>query len=236
MNLLLLSQDQLTSATHASVSGRQLKHIRETLKAQEGDKIRAGLINGLMGVAQIDSLGEHQACLSFDFTTPPPSALPLTLIIALPRPKMLRRIIQHAIALGVKRLIFINAWKVEKSYWQSPWLSNERLRENAILGLEQARDTMLPHIECHKLFKPFVEDKLPEIASDSVRLIAHPNSPAPCPVSLNEACTLIIGPEGGFTDYEVEKVSEQGFSTVHCGPRILRVETAVPALIGRLFN
>ena len=235
MNLLLLKQDDLTSTDHAIVRGRQLSHLHTTLKVSVGDTLTVGIENDVCGTAELIALSAEEAELKLDCNTLPPNPLPLKLVLALPRPKMLRRVVQHAVAMGVKDIALINAWKVEKSYWQSPWLSEESLYENAVLGLEQAKDTMIPRITLHKLFKPFVEDQLPEYAQHTKKLVAHPVSASICPVNETKPITLAIGPEGGFTAYEVDKFEEQGFEKVHIGPRILRVETAVPALISRLF-
>lgn len=235
MNLLLLHSDSLHNGHHAVVRGRQLEHINQTLKLKVGDSLTVGRINGLIGLATITALDTDAAELSIQWLAEAPTALPVTLIIALPRPKMLKRILQTAVTMGVKKLYFINAWKVEKSYWLSPWLSEEKLLANIELGLEQAKDTVLPEIHLKKLFKPFVEDELSALSAHTEKLLAHPGSPEVCPVSLNQPTTLIIGPEGGFTPYEVGLLQTQGFRSVHLGPRILRVETAVPVLLARLF-
>lgn len=236
MNLLLLFPEDMQSDTQAYISGRHLRHMHETLNVKEGDRITVGLANRQIGRADILELSQDHALLNIDWQKNPPKALPVTLIIALPRPKMLKRIIQTATTMGVKELYFINSWKVEKSFWQSPWLTEEKLLENCILGLEQAKDTVLPNIHIKKLFKPFVEDELPAISKQSRRILAHPGVDKVCPSGVEEPTTLIIGPEGGFTPYEVNKLSECGFETVHLGERILRVETAVPVLLARLFT
>ena len=236
MNLLLLQPDNMLSECSAEVSGRQLQHIHETLNVQIGSTLSVGLLNQKTGQATITSLDESTVRFEIKWQTEPPKALPLTLIIGLPRPKMLKRIIQTAATMGVKELYFINSWKVEKSFWQTPWLSDEKLLENCILGLEQAKDTVLPTIHLRKRFKPFVEDELAAISKGSLKLLAHPITDKACPADIKLQTTLIIGPEGGFTAYEVRKLEEVGFDTVHLGTRILRVETAVPVLLGRLFQ
>lgn len=236
MNLVLLFADDFVDEHQVRLSGRRLQHLREVLQAQPQSSVRVGLVNGAMGHGRVIQLTEAQAHLEVSLDQPPPTALPLNLVLALPRPKMLKRIFQTCATMGVKHLHLINAYRVEKSYWQSPWLRPEQIEENLILGLEQAMDTAMPEVTLHKLFKPFVEDKLPAIAAGTRRLVAHPRTDQPCPGPLNEPVTLCIGPEGGFIAYEVEKLREAGFEAVHLGPRILRVETAVTALLARLFD
>ena len=236
MNLLLLQTENMLSDHLAEISGRQVQHINETLNVVEGNTLTVGLVNNKIGRATLLELTKDKAKLDIKWLSPPPKALPLTLIIGLPRPKMLKRIIQTASTMGVKELYFINSWKVEKSFWQTPWLSAEKLLENCILGLEQAKDTVMPNIHLRKLFKPFVEDELAEISKDSLKLLAHPVTDNACPADIQTQTTLVIGPEGGFTPYEVGKLEEVGFETVHLGKRILRVETAVPVLLARLFQ
>jgi RsmE family RNA methyltransferase len=94
---------------------------------------------------------------------------------------------------------------------------------------------LLPEIHLQPLFKPFVEDDLTEIIANTEALVAHPITEHRCPVNINSPTSLAIGPEGGFITYEIAKLNEVGFTSVHLGSRILRVENAVPALIARLF-
>ena len=236
MNLLLLQPEQLTSENAARVRGRQLRHMRNVHGAGIGDSLRVGVVNGVIGSAVLTDLTDTDASLEITWAAQPPAPLPVTLVLALPRPKMLRRIIQSVVAMGVKRLVLVNSYRVDKSYWQTPWLGEESLAEQITLGLEQARDTLWPEIIQRKLFKPFVEDELASMAAGSRRLIAHPGTTSGCPQGLTEPVTLCIGPEGGFIPYEVERISAQGFEAVHLGPRILRTETVVPAILGRLFD
>ena len=94
---------------------------------------------------------------------------------------------------------------------------------------------MLPVLETRRLFRPFVEDELPSIAGDSLALVAHPVAAQICPRDAAGPVTLAVGPEGGFIPAEVESLTRIGFAPVSLGDRILRVETAVSALIARLF-
>ena len=234
MNLLTLKSHQI-SGNEATVTGRQLEHLLTINKVSEGSSVLVGELNGLMGTGIIRQIDDKGALLELELDTQPPPPLPLTLIMALPRPKMLRRTLQSITAMGVKTLYLINSARVEKSFWQSPLLSESTLEKELVLGLEQSRDTLLPKVHLRKLFKPFVEDELGGIIADSCALVAHPTGAVPCPIAIEKPTTLIIGPEGGFIPYEIEKLTEVGADAVTIGARILRVETAVPALISRLF-
>lgn len=236
MNLALLFEEDFVAADRAVLTGRRLTHLHEVLKVAEGDLIPVGRVDGNIGSGRVLSLTDSQADILVELTEAPPPPLPLTLILAMPRPKMFRRVLQTCATLGVKDLWLINSYKVEKSFWQTPWLSAEHLRENMTLGLEQARDTVLPQVNIRKLFKPFVEDELPGLLQGKRALVAHPGTTTPCPAHLDQPTVLCVGPEGGFTPYEVGKLESAGCEGVHLGPRILRVETAVPVLVSRLFD
>lgn len=235
MNLLLLEDGDFVAADRALLSGRRLKHLQEVHRAAVGDSLRVGRLNGLMGSGQLLRLDANEAELSVKLDLPAPAKLPITLLLALPRPKMLRRVLQTISAMGVPRLVLLNSYRVEKSFWQTPFLEPAAIREQLILGLEQARDTVLPEIIIEKRFKPFVEDRLPALAAGNLGLIGHPGAYPACPRAVDQAVTLAIGPEGGWIPYEVEKLQEAGLQPVQLGERILRVETAVTALLARLF-
>ena len=235
MNLLLLEEADFIAADRVVLADRRFTHMQEIHRVAVGDSLRVGRINGLMGRATVVRLEGHEAELAVAFDQAPPAKLPLTLILAVPRPKMLRRLFQTVATLGVPRLILVNSYKVEKSFWQTPFLNPEAIRDNLILGLEQARDTVLPEVIIEKRFKPFVEDRLPAIAEGTLGLVGHPGPYPACPRAVEQPVTLAIGPEGGWIPYEVELLGKAGLAPVQLGDRILRVETAVTALLSRIF-
>jgi len=194
-----------------------------------------GILCGRIGTGKVILLTPSVLGMEVRFAGPPSQKLPLTLLLGLPRPKVLRRLLRSASCLGVKRIILINSHRVEKSYWQSPFLGEATLKEQLIIGLEQARDTILPEVLLRPLFKPFVEDELPALIHGTLPLVAHPAASAACPRNIGHPVTLVVGPEGGFISYEIELLVSRGFSVVQLGDRILSLETAVPALLSRLF-
>lgn len=237
MNILLLSDADWISSTHVRITDKtRCEHIRTLYQATIGDVIKVGQINGLMGSATICAIQENAIELhAISLNQNPPKPLPLTLVLALPRPKMLKRVLQTVATLGVKKIYLINSYRVEKSFWQTPWLSEKAIHQQFILGLEQARDTLLPDIIIAKRFKPFVEDILPAVLNNTRALVAHPYTDIPCPIDIQAKTTLVVGPEGGFIPYEIDLLTQAGCMPVHLGERIMRVETAIPYLLGRLF-
>lgn len=236
MNLIVLFESDFISSDKVRLCDRRLTHVLTVHQAKIGDTLRVGKLNGAMGEGLVERLDDKELVLRISLDQTPPPALPLTLIVALPRPKMVRRILRSTAELGIKSIYFINSYKVEKSYWQSPALEPKTVEEYFIQGLEQARDTVLPTLHLRKRFKPFVEDELANIIDDSKALVAHPNLGEYCPQPLNQPATLAIGPEGGFIPYEVEKLQAVGFEGFHLGPRILRVENAIHALTAKLYS
>ncbi|HEX7681226.1 MAG TPA: 16S rRNA (uracil(1498)-N(3))-methyltransferase [Thermoanaerobaculia bacterium] len=235
MNLILLFGDDFLGGSRVRLTGRRLLHVTDVHRAAVGEELAAGVADGRIGRGTIRRLDSEALEMDVTLDRDPPPPLPLTLILALPRPKVLNRVIAGAASLGIKRIVLLNAWRVEKSYWSSPRLSPDNLRAQSILGLEQARDTVLPLIETRRLFRPFVEDELPSLAHGTRALVAHPRASEVCPRDLREPVTLVIGPEGGFIDAEIASLERVGFTAVSIGERILRVETAVPYLAARLY-
>jgi len=234
MNLILLFSEDFISPQRVVLRDRRKAHVETIHRAQAGDSLRVGRLNGLMGTGQIVRLDDQELELNVTFHEEPPAPLALTLLLALPRPKMLKRILQTVSAMGVKDIHLINSYRVDKSFWGSPLLQTEKLQEQLILGLEQARDTMMPTVHQHQRFKPFVEDELPQITEGTQAFVAHPGVTHTCPSAIDQEMTLAIGPEGGFIPYEIDKLAECGFLPINLGERILRVETAVPVLLSRL--
>ena len=236
MNIILLSTDDLSGGNaRVKLGGRRHRHVIEVLRSSPGDELTVGLLGGKAGTGRITKIDTTSLEMEVRFDRDPPPPLPLTLILALPRPKVLRRVLFSLTVMGVKRIILVNSARVEKSYWQTPFLSESAIRKQLLLGLEQSRDTVLPEVLLKKRFKPFVEDELPGISVGTKNLIAHPGSAQDCPRDTGGPVTLAVGPEGGFVPFEIATLVSCGFRPVSLGERILNVETALPALIGRLF-
>lgn len=235
MNLLILTEEDFLAPGRVRLTGRRLRHVTEVHRARAGDELAVGLLQGSLGRGRVTRLDAEALELEVDLDQAAPPKLPFTLVLALPRPKVLNRVLAAATSLGVARIYLVNAWKVEKSYWHSPRLAEANLLLQRVLGLEQARDTVLPELHLRRLLRPFAEDELPGLCRESLALLAHPGAEAACPRAVAGPVTLVIGPEGGFIPAELDLLGRSGCRPVHLGERILRVETAVAALVGRLY-
>lgn len=239
MNLLLLEDVDFDrtagSGTRAVVTGERLKHVRKVLRAEVGDTLEVGRLGDGIGRGRIVELSRERVVLELGrLDREAPEALPVTLVLALPRPKFVGRILQAATAMGVKRILLVHTARVEKSYWQSSVVRPEALRRHLMLGLAQARDTVLPEIECLRGPRD-LSDALPGLVGDHEQvLVADATGAEPCPLGVDGRTALVVGPEGGFLDGELSAFGNADATVVSLGPRALRVEHAVVALLSRL--
>lgn len=240
MNIILAEAGEVY-AGQLSLTDHRAKHIVKVLRAEVGGRVRVGLINGKMGSGTILAIKKKfpfAVDLKLDLSDSPRVRPSIDLILALPRPIMLKRILSQVTALGVGTIHLINANRVEKSFWEAGILLPEEYHIHLLHGLEQAVDTRLPDIQIHPQFKPFLEDFFPSHTKTYHHLLlAHPTGGQQLGDvidSKNGRIALAVGPEGGWVDYEVKKFQEQGFCCCNIGERILKVDTAVIALHARI--
>ena len=214
MNIVLLRENDWTDGNTVRLADYRAYHLINVIKVEINQTLRVGLINGNRGSANVKQLGENMVELEVTLSEAPLPRHPIHLVLALPRPKMLRRVFRSVAEFGVAELHLIHSYRVEKSYWQSPFLDDEKIEMALIQGLERAGDTVLPRVYQHKRFKPFVEDVLPGVSKDRSLLIAHPGASQALPTDTTAPTTLLVGPEGGFIDYEVDLAKQAGATAV----------------------
>ena len=241
MNLLLLDPGEL-AGDRARLVGRRAAHLREVLGVGPGDRVRAGIVGGGLGEASVLALSPDGAVeVTVSCPEPPPARVPVQLVLAVPRPKVLTRVLETAAAFGVERIDLVNAWRVDKAYLASPRLSPEAVDEAVRLGAEQGAQTHLPEVRLHRRLMAYL-DGLAGLDGGGVgpRLCAHPRAALGMgSVGLVGAApgtpvTLAIGPEGGWILREVDTFAARGFAVVSLGLPVLRVETAIAAALGQL--
>jgi 16S rRNA (uracil1498-N3)-methyltransferase len=242
MNVILINEEEILTDGRVVLQGRRSEHLITVLRCEVGDRLKIGIINGMLGSGRILEIEASpypgRVVLSISASEPPPEKLGLDLILALPRPIMLKKILAQAASMGVGAIHLINANRVEKSFFNAKLLQVGTYRQYLQHGLEQSVDTGVPQVVVHSRFRPFVEDALPALMADGTRgIIAHPGGPSPTalnPEVLKSRLLLAVGPEGGWVEFELAKFREQGFVPVGLGQRILKVDTAVVALLAQL--
>lgn len=240
MNIILFESNEVTGE-RVVVTDHRARHIVKILHSLPGDTVRVGVIDGDVGTGKIVTLKSKypfEVELKLCLDTVPAPCCAIDLLLALPRPIMLKRILSQATALGVGTIHLINADRVEKSFWDAGILREEEYRPHLLQGLEQAVDTRVPHLKIHRHFRPFVEEFLPGIVGQyGAVVIAHPHASKTLPRCLAIPAGRVlyaVGPEGGWRDAEVEKFLAAGMQSFTIGPRILKVDTAVVAIHARI--
>ena len=234
MNLILLfPSDIVPETSRAVLTGRRQAHVFEVHRAAVGDVLIVGMENGRVGEGRITRLTAAELEMDVKFLSDPPPKIPVVLCVALMRPPVFKRVLQTAATMGVESIHVFHSRRVEKSFWQSAATKEVSIREQLVLGLEQARDTVLPPVFLHPRFKPFAETVLPVLLKGRQGIAADPSGRA-VQFSTPIPKVLVIGPEGGFISHEIDRFRAAGCAVVGLGQRILRVETAVTSFLARL--
>ena len=236
MNLILLEPAAL-HAGHAALEGAQARHAIDVLHVTPGQEIRIGVVDGATGIGRVTRIETDRVELQCTLGAVPPEP-DVDLLLALPRPKVMRRLWAQLAALGVGRIILTNAARVERNYFDTHVLDPLFYRPLLVEGLQQAQDTRLPRVSIHRRFRPLVEDDLDTLSNADLRLAAHPSAKATAiggawPQGASRVL-LAVGPEGGWDDFELNLLNERRFRLVSLGARTLRADTACVALLAAL--
>jgi RsmE family RNA methyltransferase len=240
VNLVLLEPAEVSAAGDASLSGARATHLVSVLKVSPGQTVRVGVLDGPFGVGTVQSVAGAAIALRCVFDASAPPRPRIDLLLALPRPKVMRRLWAQLAALGVGRIILTNAERVERNYFDTHVVMPECYRPLLIEGLQQARDTWLPAVSIHRQFKVLVEDELDGVFATGLRLVADPAATtsvsAVASGRADGRVPLAIGPEGGWNEFEMRLLAAHGFQTIGMGPRTLRTDTACVALLALLHE
>lgn len=238
MNLLLLDPSELKGATIV-LKDRRANHLISVLKVRPGDPLRTGVIGLGSILTRVEAVGPSSVLLQVGEITrlAPPTA---HLVLAIPRPKALSRIVQCVSSFGAASITLTNTWKVEKSYLASPRLNPERLREDALLGCEQGRQCHPPLIRVFSRLTEFLEQETSTF-SRMTKCILHPEAQDVLSSSLSKAASqgldvidtvLVVGPDGGFIPREIATFEDRGYIATRLNVGPLRTEIAVAAMLG----
>ena len=238
MNRILFEADEIRDGV-ASFGGVRAAHVRDVLHGEVGQILKTGELDGMIGHGEIVEMDGDvvRVRVAHDEV---PLAPWVDLVLAPPRPRVLKRLLPQLAAMGVGRIVLVGAQKVEKDFWGATLLREENYRPLLVDGLMQgAASTAVPQILARRNFRRFVSDELDSLFPTSRRIVAHPGSGEVEKWGSGEVekagrMVLAIGPEGGWTDDEVALLESHGFSRYSLGQRILRTDTAAIALLARM--
>ena len=234
MNRILISSDEPDGHGRVRLSDHRAAHILRVLRLGAGATLRVGVVNGPHGTAVIESVAGEGVDVRCTLEREAPSPPRIDLLLALPRPKVMKRLWAPLASLGLGRIIVTNAARVERNYFDTHWLEPEAYRPLLLEGLQQSGDTWLPAVDVRREFRPLVEDALDALCPGTLRLVGDPAAAAPVrDVPALPGCRflLAVGPEGGWTDFELDLLARHGFARVSAGGGALRSDVACMVLL-----
>lgn len=233
MNCLIVEEEQIVGS-EVVLRGAAVRHVREVLKKGPGDTVLAGLLDGPLGRVRILALDEATCRIEAPAGDPPPVPQ-VDLVLAMPRPKVMKRLWAPLASLGVGRIVVTGAARVESFYFSSHAVDEAVFRPRLIEGLEQAISTRLPQVEVFPVFADFVRDRLGDLVREAVGLLAHPGAAGRVGATVaaggRRRTVIALGPEGGWREDELAVFSDHDFTPVGLGDRPYRTDTAVMALL-----
>ena len=265
MNRILFETDEIVTGV-ATFGGERAEHVMNVLHGEVGQVLKTGEINGPIGTGVITGISRLPSSVSSPEITVACSHAErslqpwVDLILAPPRPRVMKRLLPQLATMGVGRIFLVGAKKVEKDFWGATLLKPENYRPLLVDGLMQAGTSILPTLETRRNFRKFVREELDGLWPEAKRIVAHPygvggedlrretrdlrgletldgrrglKSNVSGPFA---GLLLAIGPEGGWTDEEVSLLEEHGFARYSLGSRILRTDTATIALLAQLMK
>jgi RsmE family RNA methyltransferase len=235
MNLIIIERHEISGLGDVALTAPRAAHLLNVLRVERGHQVRVGVLDGPRGIATVQSVADDVVALHCELESKIPPRPAVDLLLAVPRPKVMRRLWAQIAALGVGRIILTNAEKVERNYFDTHFLAPETYRPLLIEGLQQARDTRLPIVSIHRQFRILIEDDLDQLSGTALRVVADTSAVTPLTdvvrASTAERVLLAVGPEGGWNAFELGLLDAHGFKKAGMGPRTLRTDTACVALL-----
>ena len=219
------------------ITGADHNHIKNVLRMKVGDTILIS-VNGKSDLCQIETIDNDQITTPIIEEDYQNTELPLQIHLfqGLPKSDKMELIIQKAVELGVYSITPIEMKrcivKLDDKKKKSKQMRWQAISESAA---KQSKRNTIPEIN------EIVSYKAALTVAKELDLLLVPYENEDGILSTKEALTalkdaksvgIIIGPEGGFDDAEIEQAKDAGGKTISLGKRILRTETAAITAVG----
>eukprot|EP00897_Mesotaenium_endlicherianum_P007426 jgi/Mesen1/6711/ME000344S05993 len=250
-NRILFEQHEITDDGRIQLTAgdSRAQHMRTVLKSGLGDSVRIGVINGRSGAAIVEAVEEdawsnsHLEHLAFqlhcgEWDEAPP-ARGLSLILAMPRPKNMKRLWSILGQLGLSSIMVTNAARVEKVYFSSKAVEAPTVRSELLLGLEQAGETLLPQVSFHLQLVPLLKalcrgqieqttgkepNRVEPMKPGTILLMAHPGASK----TLQDILSTVVNLQQGSTFETVDEAVGENRSPVSKSTKSLDEDFAAP--------
>ena len=216
---LLVGGDELDRDT-VEIEGSDYRHLFRARRLKVGDRVR--LVDGRGGARWSIVGGVTAERARLDVEGPAPSFEPvrrLTLLASVVRPERAVWLVEKATELGVRELQWFVSERTTRAFPERAVARQQRVAKSA---LEQSGGAWLPRIGA--------PCALEEAGTFAGAAVLHPGTGKPL-AAVAGARTLVVGPEGGFNEGEIEWLVGRGATLADLGPRVLRTETAAVAAL-----
>jgi 16S rRNA (uracil1498-N3)-methyltransferase len=209
----------------ATLTGSEAHHLTSVLRAVPGDQVTLFDGRGSEALAEVAAVAKRAVELQIlDRRTTDDDRRPVVLGTAVPKGERFRWLVEKTTELGVSRLVPL---RTERSVVHPGRQKLDKLRQTVIAACKQCGINRLMHVDGLLSWEAFVRNEI----SGRCALIGVPGGPPVVAgmLSMENAdgpVVLAIGPEGDFTEREVQQALDAGAEPVSLGPNVLRVETA----------
>lgn len=220
------------SDTHAKITGEDVKHIYKVLRVKPGDKVVVNNLESEEFLGEVEEVNKQEVSIKIleKLDVNNESNLNITLFQGMPKAAKMDLIVQKCVELGVSEIIPTITDRVDVKL-KGEFKKLDRLNKIALEACKQSKRTVIPQVLEPMDFKEVLEkiDQLdlmviPYENATRYGIRAMVNSIEDKDSIKNVG--IMVGPEGGFEESEIEALKEKGAHIVTLGPRILRTETA----------
>ena len=214
----------LTVDEQCDLDERASHHLARVLRVKTGDRLSVFNGDGNNYQGAIVSATKHQVSVLIDSTeqADTESSLHTCLALGVSKGDRFEWAIKKATELGVTSIVPILSQRVDVRLSPDRWhKKQEHWQQIVISACEQSGRAVVPEVQEPTTLSQWLSD----VEADC-KLVLDPEA---TPIAMNDqpvSIALLIGPEGGLAASELTLASENGFSAMRLGPRVLRTETA----------
>ncbi|HHV27537.1 16S rRNA (uracil(1498)-N(3))-methyltransferase [Anaerosalibacter bizertensis] len=229
MNRFFIDKENISEEL-ITIEGEDVKHIRDVIRLKEGDKIEISS-EGILYICEISIIEKKKVIAKILHRESGDHEPPISIILyqGLPKSSKMDFIIQKATEIGVKEIYPIKTKRTVVKIDNKKKEKNKIDRWNKISeeAAKQSKRDYVPKVKSILSFKEMI--KLLE--DEENILVPYENEKTTSMKDVlkdfsNKKVHIIIGPEGGFEEEEIDELEDIGSKIVSLGPRILRTETA----------